>query len=305
MKKKYSIITAIAALGVALSPISGLAGKVEYKAYKVTLTDSLGHFFAPLKIEGKDANFMFDSGAGAYFVASKDFAKSLNKGLEPVAAGQMIDGARTQYGTKFTSLAFGEIKTLHQVQSFVTDLGEHGSLTLDGKKTPVDGLVGSPLMKHLRLSLDYANSTVLFAPKNAKKGTLAYNKKQRGDILIKAHEGPGSRPYVPVTIDGKKFLFLVDSGAAVNILTPEARKHLGIRKVKRIGGMQTVEVKNPQIGHLQLSSLPFVIQKMKAGVIKAEGFEFGGILGSRSLRQYKATLDFDSYHLIFDKSLKG
>ncbi len=298
-----SIKLSVVAAALTLAQLSPSSAQVAYQKFNVKLTDSLGHFFAPLTIEGKSANFMFDSGCGAYFVTSKDFANSLDKELAAAEAAQLIDGEKEQFSTKLKSLAFGKVKTVYEVQSFVVDFGPDGNLTVDQKKVPIDGLVGSPFMKHFRVAFDYADSSVLFPPKDAKKGTLAYNKKQAGDFPVTLMEGPGSKPYVSITINGKKLLFLIDSGAAVNILTPDARKALKLRASGRSDGFPTVNVKKPMVGNVQLPSLPFMVREVKTSKIKADGYRYGGILGSRSLRQYKATLDFDSYQLIFDKSI--
>lgn len=106
-----------------------------------------------------------------------------------------------------------------------------------------------------------------------------------------------------MTIKGEKFLFLVDTGAAVNILTPEAAQLLKLKATGKADGLPSVKVADPRLGHIQLPELKFTIRKSTAGSIQAKGYTYGGIIGSRTLVKLKATLDFDSYHLIIDKSI--
>lgn len=119
-----------------------------------------------------------------------------------------------------------------------------------------------------------------------------------GDLLI-----------VPVTIDRKRYPFILDTGTTLNAYDTLLRSHLGpvqqVIDVSTASGKETIALYDPPrayLGRFNLRTPEGVTSMDMAGVRRATGHEFYGIIGMSFLLDRVVRLDFDAGKLAFLRS---
>jgi hypothetical protein len=160
--------------------------------------------------------------------------------------------------------------------------------------------------------LDPVAGHLLVPPTDAPKGLYLRSMKSQGAVVLPMTKKNYARPHLTVIIEGKSFLFLVDTGANTNLIEPAVAEELGLEKTGNSGpvvgkgdGVITsawrTKAKDVMLGDgVRVPELGFTV--VKSGGFEDEGVPYGGILGVPVINALKAQLDFDTYSLIIPKN---
>jgi hypothetical protein len=113
--------------------------------------------------------------------------------------------------------------------------------------------------------------------------------------------------YLPLTINGKTKLWVLDSGAGSSVIEADFARELGLKTEGKIIGQgvsNTVDVAFATLPPFELNGLAFDSQKVVAIAInelfrKTAGFEIGGILGYDFLSRLATKVDYANEKLTF------
>jgi predicted aspartyl protease len=226
-----------------------------------TLPD--GRFTVPITLEGHALNFLVDTGGAIATVSSSQAfnlqldLKSTERALEAVA------------GLKFSNYAKIHKTSLGGMEG--TDL----IVYLDPLMSPgADGTLAPDMMKHFDVDLDLMRGRInLFSPKHCEGKVVYWTKGSY--VALPMDVVSSGHIQVPVTINGKKFRAILDTGARSSIIKMGAAKALGISEdspdLKRISNKDSkypmydypfkqldfdgIAVSNP---HIQIASDDFL-----------------------------------------------
>jgi len=117
--------------------------------------------------------------------------------------------------------------------------------------------------------------------------------------------------FVPVTLAGKKYYFLLDTGATYNVYDLSLKKHLGTplggSDVGTVSGTASVSFFNSpeaKLGSLSLKTKEAVVCYDFTMLSYIIGRRVHGIIGMSFLKNNPFKVDFDNHKLTFYKSLK-
>lgn len=131
--------------------------------------------------------------------------------------------------------------------------------------------------------------------------SLAPHKRTTVPFKLEAGEYPG--PIVEVMIAGKRFSFLLDSGACITGVSPELAKKLGLTPLSKVTG-HGAGAKDFQAAYAKIVSLHVgdVVSKDVTVAIAEmpQGAGYDGIVGMSVLRHHCFTIDFRKQVLSFD-----
>jgi len=293
------------------------AKKKGYKFSAVALTpvDQSSIYFIPTTVEGKPVNMLLDTGAGAPFVFSTKYAKSLHKELKQKVNSTTASGSAKTYSATFSNIRIGKRYGTPKIDALVLKLSHLNKFKINGEQRIPDGLVGAKFFSTLRAIVDYEHNAVLFPPSQAKNTTYARSRKAKKDLVLPLTRGAYGYLYVNIKVKDQTYAFLVDSAATVNTIDPAIAKELNLESKVIPGsiggaggntesGQKMVTVKNPLLGgKIQLASLNFYLipgHTFSKGLPK--GTKVGGIFGSQYLKHFGAKLDFGAPALIFPRA---
>lgn len=204
---------------VASQAWAGACKLLEYGAFPVEMVD--GEATTVVKINGTDTRFALDT--GAFFNSmSRANASALGLELKPAPVGYSISGVGGEAHVHFAVVKeLGILDTKLDKVAFVVGGTDTGY-----------GLLGANLLDIADLEADLAHGKLtLFKPDHCSKLGLAYWAKDGNynvaDIEPKAGEGD-RRTFVRVTLNGRRLLALLDSGAFATVLSSYAAKRVGI-----------------------------------------------------------------------------
>jgi hypothetical protein len=137
------------------------------------------------------------------------------------------------------------------------------------------------------------------------------------DPLVGKRAAPNEKPvsvpitmhgvyvYVPVRLNGKPATFVLDSGAGMNVVTPEAARRLGIapdpRKADVIGAggaaasASMARIDRLEVGETKLSGQPAVVIPLP------EVLACDGLLGAGFFHQWVVTVDYAGSRLVLTR----
>lgn len=193
---------------------------MKYGTLPVEMVD--GRATTMVKINGKDARFVLDTGA---FFNLMSHASALSLGLKSRATpyGLRITGVGGSADAEFAEAqSFGVLDTTFKRVAFVvggTDMGH--------------GLLGANFLDAVDLDLDLAHGKVtLFKPEHCRKVALAYWAKDGKYNVADMDSAPNANDrhtYLRVSINGKHVRALLDSGAYATVLSRRAAERVGIQ----------------------------------------------------------------------------
>lgn len=262
---------------------------------------------AEVKINGKSAWFLVDTGAGVTTM----FAG---------AAQQLGLGVSTDEGLTFSGVGgvqegkFGVVKEFVFAGNTVKNLkmwvvgGTNGSLN-------EAGLLGDDFLGHFDLEFDLAHNVIrLFTPKHCGTQSLSYWTDQPAIEAELVHDEPTTPFFLMMQINGKRFRAQIDSGAQTSVITALAARELGVgterlvgpvesgrgigaaRVDMRVGVFDKVTIGGEQIAHakLQVADLFKANKRMKTGSMIEQHIddpdEPGMLLGADYLRAHRVLL---------------
>jgi clan AA aspartic protease (TIGR02281 family) len=222
----------------------------------------------PVRVNGQDALFLLDTGAQGV-VLTQRAANRLGLREDPrrSVAASGIGGSTRQLNVTLDELSIGSL-VLHAVPAGVLqqDLPSAGSV-------PVDGLLGMSVLGHYDFELDMAaGKAVLYAGTACADSPPQWTGMQR--IPASALNGVF---VIPVTLEGRPFKAMLDSGSQTDVLLTDAqgfayaRSHrLPGRALRGVGPELAhafmAEFDRLDVGGETLRAVPMVVTERRPGL---------------------------------------
>jgi tetratricopeptide (TPR) repeat protein len=253
-----------------------------------------------LKINGRDATFVIDTGSG-FTVISKEAAKKFK--VSEIARGGRSQGVGGSgkfaivYGL-IKSLEFSDIK-MRSIPCFIRPF--HSDK--DGEKDlQADGFIGLSILSHFLTELDYQDNVIRLNQET--KRTLPVVA-QTGTTIVPFRTTQNGLISVETELDGKNRInAILDSGASSTVISVAAVERLRMReqiikgqttRVIGAGGIsdnvELLHIRNCRVADLRQDNLRALVLDFDA-INETAGFEQSGILGGDFLRHFSVTLDF-------------
>jgi predicted aspartyl protease/Flp pilus assembly protein TadD len=263
--------------------------------------------YISLKVNGRDANFVIDTGSG-FTVLSKESAKRL--GVSEVARGGKSQGLG---GDGKFSIVYGLIRQLQlgdakirMVPCFVRPF--HG-----GTERPLaeraDGFIGLSILSHFLTQLDYKENRMRLQRDENRPAqavvlpgvtTVPFRTTQNGLISVETKFD-----------DTNIINAILDSGASSSVISAAAVERLKMHDLIIKGqtasvvgaagiteNVQMLFIRNCKVADLQQNNLRALVMDFNA-INETSGFEQSGILGGDFLRHFRVTIDFSRAQLSF------
>jgi predicted aspartyl protease/Tfp pilus assembly protein PilF len=256
--------------------------------------------YMQIKVNGRDALFVIDTGAG-FTVIAKDSAKRL--GISEIARGGRSQGIG---GDGKFSIVYGLINTLQlndvkvrMVPCFIRPFHGVNDRPPDER---ADGYIGLSILSRFIAELDY------------QKGRLVLDRNTDRSVRVAEVPGVTSVPFrmtqnglisIETEFDGsQKVNAILDSGASSTALSMAAVDRLKMRD-RIIQGQSTTVIgaagiannvellflRNCRVADLRQNNLRALVLDFDA-INETSGFEQSGILGGDFLRHFRVTIDF-------------
>ena len=188
---------------------------VRYSEVPIT-TLSDGRFTVPVLAEGRKLNFLVDTGGA---VATLKDTEAYNMGVRTMHTANYLEGT---VGTKLTDYTVFKQFSLAGIQG-------HDLAAYIDSRMPVgaDGSLAPDMLKHFDIDMDLMRGKFgLFSPDHC-PGQVVYWTKT-GFVALPMDLVSDGHIQVRVTIDGKKFDAILDTGARTSLISLSAAKALGI-----------------------------------------------------------------------------
>lgn len=254
--------------------------------------------YVHLKINGRDATFVIDTGSG-FTVISKEAAKKFK--VSEIARGGHSQGVG---GTGKFSIVYGLIKAMdinevkmRSVPCFIRPFHSDGERDLQA-----DGFIGLSVLSHFLTELDYEDNVIRL------------NQETKRTIPVLAQSGTTVVPFrttqnglisVETELDGKNRInAILDSGASSTVISVAAVERLRMQeqiikgqttRVIGAGGVsdnvELVHIRNCRVADLRQDNMRALVLDFDA-INETAGFEQSGILGGDFLRHFSLTIDF-------------
>jgi len=260
-----------------------------------------------LKVNGRDANFVIDTGSG-FTVMSKESAKRL--GVSEVARGGKSQGLGGDgkfsivYGL-IRQLQLGDVK-IRMVPCFVRPF--HGAMERPLAER-ADGFIGLSILSHFLTQLDYKESRMRLQRDEHRTAqavlvpgvtTVPFRTTQNGLISIETK------------LDDNNIInAILDSGASSSVISAAAVERLKMHDLIIKGqtasvvgaagiteNVQMLFIRNCRVADLLQNNLRALVMDFNA-INETSGFEQSGILGGDFLRNFRVTIDFGRAQLSF------
>ncbi len=257
----------------------------------IPFTLSGNHIFIQTTVDGKPYAFIFDTGGAASLSPAAEDTLAL-----PVIGHARLGGAGSAVsdvgivqvpeidfgGVSYKGGAFVVLPTLALVSPF--------------KGVPYGGIIGREIFGKLIVSIDYANSRLIFtqpaaftAPNGATEVALAMRR--------------GAIPNISATINGHSGSFDVDAGSGGSLtvtqafaqssgLDKEFHKTLAVEIGRGVGGVLMGNIgrgRTFQVGNVQLHDLLVAVAGPGGGVFAQS--DLAGNIGAEILKRFTVTLD--------------
>ncbi|PYT06654.1 MAG: hypothetical protein DMF60_08945 [Acidobacteria bacterium] len=255
--------------------------------------------YVRVKINGRDAIFVIDTGSG-FTVMSKEAAKKF--GVSEIARGGRSQGVG---GTGKFQIVYGLIKSIQvgqakvrMVPCFIRPF--HGSTDGPAEERAA-GFLGLSILSHFVTELDYkASSLRLDRSDNSQKADVP------GMTMIPFRTTQNGLISVETTFNNNKNLnVIVDSGASSTVVSQAAVDRLNMRDqiikgqtASVIGAagitdnVQLLFIRDCRVADQLQSNLRALVLDFGA-INETSGFEQSGILGGDFLRHFRLTIDFN------------
>lgn len=177
-----------------------------------------GLVFVQVKVNGKAANFILDSGAPMMVLSSR-LATNATDTLE----GKGISGSMQMQRVVIPHFEFGAMRQ-QKVQAIALDLTHLEKLT----KRKIDGLIGYTTLKDYELLLDYKNKNLVLFKPNATAYHRDIKPKAAMPFVLQAH-----MPVVEAKIGTQILHFGLDTGAEANLLDLKSQRRLQAKDYRK------------------------------------------------------------------------
>lgn len=183
-----------------------------------TLPD--GRFTVPVTLEGRTMNFLVDTGGVSAVVSRK---QAMNLVLS--------------HKTRFHRTPNHLLGVAGNKMELYVNIGKFSLGRLTGTNIPVyinerpmsdfDGILAPDMMRRFDVDIDLARGTLSLFSQNHCPGQVVHWTRS-GYVVLPMNVLLSGHIEVPVTIDGKKFTALLDTGAQHSIISMSAARALGV-----------------------------------------------------------------------------
>lgn len=288
----------------------GPAFPAGFISFSMKESAATGFRYITIQVNGEDVNLMVDSGMAGEMVISKKTADALGAKPQTQAGGIGITGAVAGTVSVFKSMKLMAGAEAPNVPMNVLEMPDHLLIMGEDGKTPMHyGILGSMFLSVGKAAYSPHDSQ-LFLPSAAAAGTYRKVREEAGDRAFALSRGAMGEPLVELEIQGKKYVFLIDTAAQGNAMLPEVGKALKLstRLSNRVvSGVSQTAISQPQeadvedvkLGGKVAMKVNFLLVDIPPLMaLKKEGAELGGILGIGWLKDLQARIDFDTYTLL-------
>lgn len=256
--------------------------------------------YVKLKLNGRDATFVIDTGSG-FTVISKEAAKKFH--VDEIARGGKSQGVG---GSGKFHIVYGLIKNfqlgaarVRMVPCFIRPFHSTGDRPADER---ADGFLGLSVLSRFLTELDYKEARMRLdrsdraAPMEPSPGitVIPFRTTQNGLISVETE------------FDGSAHVnAILDSGASSTVISMAAAKRLNLldqiipgQTTSVIGAagitdnVQVLFIRNCRVADQLQSNLRALVLNFDA-INETSGFEQSGILGGDFLRHFRLTIDFN------------
>jgi tetratricopeptide (TPR) repeat protein len=253
-----------------------------------------------LKINGRDATFVIDTGSG-FTVISKEAAKRFK--VSEIARGGRSQGVG---GSGKFSIVYGLIKSMEfstmkmrSIPCFIRPF--HGDRDSE-RELQADGFIGLSILSHVLTELDYQDN-VIRLNQETKRGLPVVA--QSGTTVVPFRTTQNGLISVETELDGKNRInAILDSGASSTVISVAAVERLRMHeqiikgqttRVIGAGGIsdnvELLHIRNCRVADLRQDNVRALVLDFDA-INETAGFEQSGILGGDFLRHFSITIDF-------------
>jgi hypothetical protein len=250
----------------------------------------------PTSLNGQSANFLLDTGAERSCLDS-DFAARL--GLEPAAEERIlqVDAERTAGTLNIAELEVQSLR-LRNLPVLSVDLT---SMSL-AAGVRIDGILGSDLLRHVKVSID-------FYPGSAKFETDAALPDGASVVRLSPEHNLYS---VAAKVQGLPVNFLLDTGASTSVISWPAWFSItsdwkpravldGFRSSGSSGASLLALIPSISFGRASVRNLPLRVQSETSTGILAKG-NVAGLMGTDLLQHFIVTLDLGNDRLFLKEN---
>jgi predicted aspartyl protease len=217
-----------------------------------------GHVLVPVTVNGERALFALDTGAGSNVVA-KRYAEASGSALpdhgEAATAGAHAKGKGSL--TRIDTLGIGSIEARDE-PALVMDLSH-----VEDPDTPLDGLIGRPLLEDYDVVLDFAGSTVSFYPQGA-LDRLGVGQPHTRSGMIEAADSHDQLVFLDVRYGDVGLTAVLDTGSGRSGINSAAAAALGIELPGR-----AAPAPDHAGGHGPVAALPTMEIELGAGHLRS------------------------------------
>ena len=283
----------------------------QYQVLPLTRS-SQNHLLVRGAINGKPAVLLVDTGAPLSAVA---IDRREYFGMTPVGAKSRVPARLNING------AFNSMSIAHGVQLGALNLVDEAMVLIDfaylhpstkkGEKRhrESDGILGTDILSPLKAVLDYERMLLVLSLDPRKPGP-ASGFDFRGYRQIRMRESEGFNLYVDGSVNGRRARLMVDTGAFATLLhspfvqkmniplRPTSYRSIGVNLAQNRLRIATIprfsigsmDMQTPSVGVVNLQGL------IQDGLLEGSP-PVAGLLGSETLHQYHAIIDFGSNSL--------
>jgi tetratricopeptide (TPR) repeat protein len=263
--------------------------------------------YVRLKINGREATFVIDTGSG-FTVISKEAAKKFK--VSEIARGGRSQGVG---GSGKFSIVYGLIKNLElsdvkmrSIPCFIRPFHSDGK---DSEKDfRADGFIGLSILSHFLTELDYQDNVIRLNQETKRAMPVVA---QSGTTVVPFRTTQNGLISVETELDGKNRInAILDSGASSTVISVAAVERLRMHeqiikgqttRVIGAGGIsdnvELLHIRNCRVADLRQDNLRALVLDFDA-INETAGFEQSGILGGDFLRHFSVTIDFVRAHVV-------
>lgn len=200
--------------GVTLACVSGCSTLTSIPVGSSTFGELL---LVPVTVNGVDATFLLDTGA-THTVLANPFAERLGLRDQAVSVVMNLTTAASQsvQNTQITpirSFRLGQVRARRNSgEAVIMDLSRISNFAQDN----IDGIVGNATLESTAYELDVRNRVLSIGK------TYKFSHQEQALSL----RSSGHKTYLPVSINGKTFDLLLDTGSTISFISPNLLREL-------------------------------------------------------------------------------
>jgi len=265
--------------------------------------------YVRLKINGKDANLVIDTGSGFTVIAAAS-AKRLR--VSSLARGGNSQGVG---GNGKFPIIYGLINTANigdfRIESVPCFIREFHNTDDRPREEKADGFIGLSVLSNFLTEIDYAAHSMTLTRSSEVNQTAAIG--PDAPTVVKFRTTQNGLISIETQLDGNHNInAILDSGASSTVISTAAVTRLKMKEkiikgqtVPVVGaagispGVEMLYLSDCQVADLGQNNMRALVMDLGA-INETSGFEQSGILGGDFLRHFRLTIDFSRSQVAFE-----